>query len=238
MSERQQEMECREDRSEIRNMPICDLRSVGTMEAAERIGKITNVAILILPKDAPPEVKASLMAIPKENVAMTLELPVNGEVQISNGEKELNDGCFAPDGSTTWIINGFAVIRTISPETRVMVFVNGVLCIHRSFRDNCHLQFPVVNGQVAYLDFEDWKSGMSMEIDAEYLSYLEPKTVFMAMKCTIASDVTVDMLKEKQIQWLGVMELTCYQNVAAYVRVHSSCVMEINVLPLQPEADG
>lgn len=58
--------------SEIKNMAVCDLRHIHSAQTAKEITAIKNVALLLLPKDAPEDVSDALQAIPKSNVATRL----------------------------------------------------------------------------------------------------------------------------------------------------------------------
>ena len=51
---------------EMKSMAVCDLRAIKTVEAAKAIDLIESVALLILPKDADPELKTAILSIPKK----------------------------------------------------------------------------------------------------------------------------------------------------------------------------
>ena len=69
---------------EMKNMPVCDLRAVKTVESASSIHLIENVALVVFPQDAPPELKNALAAIPQKNVASTLWLHDTDRLQTEN----------------------------------------------------------------------------------------------------------------------------------------------------------
>ena len=94
--------------SQYQNIAVCDLRAIRSVEGAREIERIENVALLLLPKDAAPEVAEALCAIPRVNVASVLYLDLAGDVRAGNGLIELNDRSFRADGSTVVVSNGCA----------------------------------------------------------------------------------------------------------------------------------
>jgi len=77
--------------SKYRNMPACDLRHLNDVNAVRQIEEISNIALLILPKDAPEEVMSAITAIPKSNIASTIYLDKDDNVQVINGMHEATD---------------------------------------------------------------------------------------------------------------------------------------------------
>lgn len=223
--------------SQYVNMAVCDLRAIQSVEGARGIERIENVALLLLPKDAAPEVMEALCAIPRSNVASVLYLDIAGDVRIGNGLIELNDKSFRADGSTVAISNGCALVRSLSPETRGSVVANGILAIHESLRDVCALDFPLINGCIQYADFEDAKLYPScLDADAAFLSYLKPKTLLVVGDTLyMADDVTAELLEQKQVQIIVGNKLYCYPQAASYLKATST--VGNGVVVRDPSAD-
>ncbi len=206
--------------SQYQNIAVCDLRAIRSVEGAREIERIENVALLLLPKDAAPEVAEALCAIPRVNVASVLYLDLAGDVRAGNGLIELNDRSFRADGSTVVVSNGCALVRSLSPETRGSVVANGIVVIHESLRDVCALDFPLVNGCIQYADFEEAKLFPGcLDADAAFLSYLKPKTMLVVGDSLyMADDVTAELLEQKQVQIIAGNKLYCYPQAAPYLK--------------------
>ena len=64
------------------NMVVCDLRFISTVEA-QQITDISNIDLLVLPQDAPEDVKGALAAIPKSNIRQMIYLGMQEELDAS-----------------------------------------------------------------------------------------------------------------------------------------------------------
>jgi len=219
--------------SKYRNMPACDLRHLNDVNAVRQIEEISNIALLILPKDAPEEVMSAITAIPKSNIASTIYLDKDDNVQVINGMHEATDSDFASDGKTVMIVNGLMLAKDISRETKGAVAVNGVVILHENLRSGCSLTFPMVNGARLFIDYQDYKAAPNdIEIDSEFISYLAPKTLVMAgSSITVEKDVTPEILREKEVKLFAGDCINCYKHVASYIKAHAYVRNKVNVLP-------
>ena len=75
--------------TEYKNMAICDLRNV-TLESAAEIESITNIAVLVYPKNPSPELSVALTKIPVKNVAATIYLEKDAPIAQRNGSCEIS----------------------------------------------------------------------------------------------------------------------------------------------------
>ena len=58
----------------IKNLPVCDMRNYTDAAAINEIEMIQNIALLILPTEASPDVMAALAKVEKKNIAVTISL--------------------------------------------------------------------------------------------------------------------------------------------------------------------
>jgi hypothetical protein len=212
------------------NMPICDLRNINNVSDLKEIEKIKNVAILITPKDSSNEIMGAIASIAKENVAMTFSLSNDAVVSMINGISDLQDSDFCTDRETVIFANGVIIIKTLSADVKGSIIANGTVLLHESLKEFCNISFISINGMKAYADFDDYKAyAREVVIDAEYISYLNPKTAVVAARSIrMKNDITVDMLKEKLIKLVAGREIICSKNIASYVTANSICGRGIN----------
>lgn len=214
----------------MENMAVCDLRTIKTAEAAKSIESIENVAMLILPKGAEPDVLSALTAIPKRNIAATFELGENARVEMHNGITHISPGSLSDDEAVC-IVNGIVVAEAIPPQKKTELIVNGILLLHEENRKESGIHINTINGLSVYADFDQCiTAGDSFELDTEFLKYAKPKTVVVAGdSINITKDVTSDMLAEKIAYLVAGDEITCYKTSSGFVRANSACGDEIVV---------
>lgn len=214
---------------EMKSMAVCDLRAIKTVEAAKAIDLIESVALLILPKDADPELKTALLSIPKKSIATTMWLEENDRIETQNGLSYVSEGRLSKEYTTVCVINGMAVIDAIPPETKVELIINGMTLLHEANRKESGLKINTINGMSVYADFDQCITvGDSFEIDAEFLKYAKPKTAVIAGdEIKVAEDVTSDMLAEKISYLVAGDSVVCYRAASGFVRANSTCGDEI-----------
>ena len=117
---------------EMKSMAVCDLRAIKTVEAAKAIDLIESVALLILPKDADPELKTAILSIPKKSIAATMWLNEDDRIETQNGVSHISEGSLSREHTTVCVINGVAVADAIPPETKVELIINGVVFLHEA----------------------------------------------------------------------------------------------------------
>lgn len=216
----------------IKNVPICDLRAYTSPESIGELEMIKNVALLIMPKDAPPEVMAALTRVEKKNVAVTVHLSTAQQLHMMNGNFELTDANFSKDGSSVVMANGNMVISHLSPETKGGLIANGVLLIQENLRDKLGIELLTVNGQTFYRDFSECKVyGNRLEADHEFFTYLKPKTVVMVGNTLLLKeDVTKEVLEQSQAFLVSGNSIYCPDSLISYLRATAQAGREVRSL--------
>lgn len=216
---------------EMKSMAVCDLRAIKTVEAAKAIDLIESVALLILPKDADPELKTAILSIPKKSIATTIWLNEDDRIETQNGVSHISEGSLSKEYTTVCIINGVAVADAIPPETKVELIINGVAFLHEANRKESGLKINTINGASVYADFDYCITAAdSFEIDGEFLKYAKPKTAVIAGdNIKVAEDVTSVMLAEKISHLAAGDNIVCYKAASGFVRANSTCGDEIVV---------
>ncbi len=218
--------------STIKNLPICDLRACTDVSAIQEIEEIKNVALLILPEDASPEVMAALAKVEKKNVAMTMSLTKDQQVHVLNGNVELTDANFSKDGNSIVLANGNVIIRNLSPETRGGLIVNGLTLIHESLKQQLGIEFLSANGLTLFRDFSDCKAyGNELIADDEFFTYLQPKTVLVVGNCLkLEENVQLETLKQQQPMFIVGGNIYCPAHLMSYLRATAQVGNEIKAL--------
>ncbi len=212
-------------------LPICDLRFADSIEDIRKIERIEEVAMVIFPEDADDEIKSALALIPQKEVALTVYVKKSSKISVVNGFSVIGDNSFS--GSDDWIIaNGMIIIDSLSENATGNIGLNGMAIVKSSLKDIMNVHFPMINGMVKYLDFEDFKIYQNtVELDADTLQYIDSKTVVTAgNKIELADDITVELLEEKGIILVAGNEISCRKNIAGYVKAKAFAGSNISVV--------
>lgn len=201
------------------DMPVCDLRQLKNIEAIKQIEGISDIALLILPKNAESDIASALAAIPKSDISSTIYLNPEDELHILNGCSILTEHDFA-DSTSIIISDGVLIIDSITPEVKNSLIINGVLIIKEKLKEICNLKLHSINGAKIYIDFEQYKLYPNkIEVDNDFLSYLEPNTLIMAgNKIDINQDVSIEALKSKNIKMVAGNKILCNKSIASYIK--------------------
>lgn len=216
----------------LKNLPICDLRNYTDIAAINEIEEIKNVALLIMPRDASPEVMAALTRVEKKNIAVTISLTMDQKVNMLNGNVELTDANFSKDGNSVVLANGNVIIRNISPETRGELIVNGKVLFHDSLKGQLGIDLMSVNGQSYYKDFSEYKFfGNDLVANDEFFSYLQPKTALEIGNCLkLEENVRIETLKQQSPIFIVGGNAYCSAPLIPYLRATAEVNGEVKPL--------
>lgn len=204
----------------ISDMVMCDLRYVTTIEQAKAIEEISDIVMLILPKDAPDEVMSAISAIPKHDIVTEMQISKDAMISTINGTTEINDGFFGKASESVLIINGIGIVCRLKKQCSGTVVLNGMLIISENSKDMADFNYASLNGRVIYADFDvyNFQANNSI-IDADYLKYAKNKTAMIAgNNIIIAGDVSVEMLQDKDLQLIAGNNVVCRREIAGYVK--------------------
>lgn len=206
--------------SKMENMPVCDLRNHTDIAVIQAIESIQNVAMVILPKEAPADVLQALHSIPMRNVAAVITLDRNGRVQILNGVSAIGNTDLGTEGNSALVINGIAVITDLSPDVRASLYLNGIVLIQEKLRSHPGLHFAMTNGLKVYADFKKYKLfPEEVTLDLDFLTWLDPDTVIVAgNKIKVGDDVTIDLLQEKRLTLVSGNVVVCPAALKGYIQ--------------------
>ncbi len=206
--------------SKMENMPVCDLRNYTDIAVIQAIESIQNVAMVILPKEAPSDVLQALHSIPMRNVAAVISLGRDDRVQLLNGLAAVGDADLGTEGNTALVVNGIVVIADLSPDAHASLYLNGIVLIQEKLRSHPGLRFAMTNGLKVYAPFEKYKLyPQEVTLDRDFLTWLDPDTVIAAGNTIqIGDDVTIDILREKRLTLVSGNILVCPSALKGYIQ--------------------
>ncbi len=205
------------------DMNILDLRDIKSVEVLQNIRRINDICLLVLPKDAPPEIRSAIMAIPQNDIIKTIYLKDGEDIpyQIlrANGVYVMKT---LPQKNLIIKANGICMISDLSglkEDISITLKANGICLLHTNLQSMSNFS-PSINGITFYKDFdpERVKINNEMEIEAATLSYL-PENTFLIVGnlLTFAEDVTPEMLMEKNIQILAGNDIAAPKHLIPYL---------------------
>ena len=210
--------------AQYHDLASLDLRRMANAQSMREIEQISDIGVVIFPSDADDETMAAISAIPVSDVGQVLYLKQNEQVQICNGfqvfEADTYSTC-AEDETRVVIINGVALFLDGPNVGTVTVNANGICIMREGGKNLDRIRYAMVNGFNCKKSFSDYVIFQNkMTLDADMLESLEPKTlVLCGNKLTIARDVTLQALKEKEVVLIVGNKLYCPKELMGYLKV-------------------
>ena len=206
--------------TKIINQALADLTQYDA-KALSKIKSITNVAILMIPADAPSEYYEALTDIKMTNVASTIKIPgkavplhINGTTVISSLD--------IPDNAVV-IANGIIVLKGFDGYTGNSGFyVSGILVKSK----NCAAKIHSCNGLTMTVpddDFECSVWGDSVTVDEDMLRHLKDKTLIICgNKLFLDENVSEQLIEEKDIRFLSGYKIIAPKKIIGCVKARST----------------
>lgn len=173
---------------EITAQAVCDLRMYNSAKAMEKISKIKNVALLLVPKDMDDETRDAYAAIEKKNVASEIEVDNDYSPLIFNGDTEITDASL-PDGESVVIVNGNARIFRLSPGKTAKVTVNGNLLY--DIRSKSQIQIIGANGDIKAINFDKLVELPRIAVLTPNLLCEDPETLYQGSQLVLIPSLHV-----------------------------------------------
>lgn len=173
---------------EITAQAVCDLRMYNSAKAMEKISKIKDVALLLVPKDMDDETRAAYAAIEKKNVASEIEVDNDYSPLIFNGDTEITDASL-PNGESVVIVNGNARIFRLSPGKTAKVTVNGNLLY--DIRSKSQIQIIGANGDIKAANFDKLVELPRIAVLTPNLLCEDPETLYQGSRLVLIPSLHV-----------------------------------------------
>lgn len=207
------------------NCVIADLRSIRTVEAANSIEEIKNVAILALPEDGDPAVLEAIACIPKKNIATTISLPQSTPINQLNGSTKITSSLLTQDA--VLIANGNTVVTEPVEDCKARLIVNGPFLYPKS----CNLNIIAANGSSKAIDYQHYAAiEDDVTIDRDMIDLMEPKTLFCVEgDARFTKNLTLDLLKEKKPYFIVEGDVRCPKAISAYLKLYADIEGDLRV---------
>lgn len=209
----------------IINEAILDLRKY-TPQALENVN-LLNAACVVFSENPSEELMTAYGNIKTKNVAATLYLPDDKKIATFNGATVLNQMNYTPNA--IHLFNGMGVIQKIESDEPVEIFSNGMTIYDGSTK----LNFIVQNGACVKAPFEiqDVKMfSVNLTVDSLFIENLKDNTVIAAgTNIVIYNDVTLELLKSKQIYFVAGTNIKCDRSILGYVKTIAAAGTRIEV---------
>ena len=205
------------DMSKITNQVLVDLRNFSP-EALSKIEEISNVVDIILPKNMSVEFADAYGKIQKSKVVQELYLAEDQKICTFNGNVTITENDVAKN--TFLKTNGVLIVKSMSEEMNLSVMVNGLLVKTKSSKIN----IEKLNGLKIEIDddFSIISSGQRLDIDKCFIESVNHKTAVIGVdKIYIANDVTVEMLKSKEIFFGEIDVIIAPKSLHGYIHANS-----------------
>ena len=210
--------------SKITNQVVVDLRSFSP-EALSKIEEISNVVDIILPKNMSVEFADAYGKIKKSNVSNELKLTDDQNLNTMNGSVTITENDVAKNSFLK--VNGVLIVKGVTEEFNLNVLVNGLLVKTKSSKIN----IEKLNGLKVEIDDDSSiiTSMKNIEIDKCFIETINDKTVIINIsEIKIQDDITVDMLKSKNVFFADIQHLYAPKSLHGYIHANSIEVGKIS----------
>lgn len=194
------------NKRKIKNVAILDLRHYSEA-ALKHINIIKNVALLVLPEQNDKDCSEALGSIQMKNVANTIYLKKDDIICSINGS-----GIIYGEQNTenkVYVVNGCGMVINAKDCAPVRIITNGLLI----YEKGSNVDLLNTNGRSIASDYSlEGAKIFSADLlaDALFIDNLrEGSTVFCGNTLTISADVTLEILKEKNIHFYAGNSIIC-----------------------------
>ena len=206
--------------AEIKNQALADLTQYDA-KALSKIKSITNVAILMIPADAPSEYYEALTDIRMTNVANTIKIPGNTVPLHINGTTVIT-AQELPENAVV-ISNGITVLKGFDDyKSDSGFYVNGVLVKSK----NCAAKIHSCNGITMTMPDDDFECsiwGDSVTVDEDMLRHLKDKTLIVCgNKLFLDENVSEKLIEEKDIRFFAGYKIIAPKKIIGCVKARST----------------
>lgn len=212
-------------RKSVINETVLDLRKY-TPQALENV-KLLNTCCVIFSENPSEDLMTAYGNIKTKNVAATLNLPDDKKIITYNGITVLNQSNYTENA--IHLINGLGVIQKIESTEPIEIYSNGFIVYDGSTK----IKFIMQNGTCVKTPFEiqDVKTFTAdVKIDSLFVESLKNNTVVIAGNdIVIYNDITLELLKEKQIYFAAGNKIKCNYNILGYIQTIATAGKKIEV---------
>lgn len=213
------------NKKNIINESALDLRhySPKALEKAE----IINAALVIFPEHPSEELMMAYGNVKTKNIAATINVPDNRKIAGFKGATVLSKENITQ--GAIHIVNGLTVIKHIETDEPIEIIASGITIYSKNTNMNFLSQNGIIHG--VPFEIEDAKIFSSdAKIDSLFIENLNDYTVVAAGNSIIIyNDVTIEMLKKKQIHFAAGNNIKCSYDILGYVQTIATAGNKIEV---------
>lgn len=209
----------------IINQAVLDLRRY-TSDALKNV-KTINASSVIMPENPSEELMNAFGNVKYKNISNMLYLSDSKKLITFNGATVFGYENTAPN--TIHMFNGMCIVKYIESDEPIEAISNGLIVCSK----NTKINFISQNGLAVYTPFEITNVrlfGHDTKIDSQFIESMPDSSVIAAgNNMVIYNDVTLELLKNKQIYFAAGHKIKCDYNILGYVQTIATAGNKIEV---------
>ncbi|MDE5985435.1 MAG: hypothetical protein K2H13_09300 [Eubacterium sp.] len=209
----------------IINQAVLDLRRY-TSDALKNV-KTINASSVIMPENPSEELMNAFGNVKYKNINNMLYLSDSKRLITFNGATVLGYENVALN--SIYMFNGMSIVKYIKSDESIEVISNGLIVCSQ----NTKINFISQNGLAVYTPFEITNVrlfGHDTKIDSQFIESMPDGSVIAAgHNLIIYNDVTLELLKSKQIYFAAGQKIKCDYNILGYVQTIATAGNKIEV---------
>ncbi len=209
----------------IQNAGMVDFRKY-TPDALKKIKKIICAGMIILPEQPTDAFMEAFSDIDIICSGITIHLSENAEIKNINGEGLLTGNI---DNHAIYNVNGRCIIHSVKNDAHPKVIVNGVAI----YEESIDIDFIAVNGRAISVNksmADNVTYSHDIEINSSVIgNYRNGIVVIAGHDLTLTSDITEEMLAEKELYFIAGHDIHCTKDIYGYIAANSAAGHQIKV---------
>lgn len=214
-----------EKKKTITDAGIVDFRRY-TPNALKKIKKIICAGTIILPEKPSAEFMEAFSDIKIITSGLIMNLSEQIELKTINGSSVLTGNM---DENVIYMVNGISIVHSVKSEAPIKMMVNGLVI----YEEGTDIDFVNINGKTVSVNrslADNVTYSHDMEINSSVIrNYKSGIVVIAGHDLMLTSDITEEMLAEKNLYFVAGHDLTCTKEVYGYIAANSTVGHKIKV---------
>lgn len=197
-----------------------------TPDALKKIKKIVCAGTIILPEKPSAEFMEAFSDIKIEDSGLIINLAEHIELKVVNGSCILTGKI---DENAVYLVNGRCIVYSVESAAPIKMMVNGMVI----YEKGTDIDFLNLNGSAISVNrnlADNVTYSHDMEINSSVIRNYKKDTVVIAgHDITLTSDITEELLAEKNLYFVAGHDIACTKDIYGYIAANATAGHKIKV---------
>lgn len=214
-----------EKKKSITETGVVDLRRY-TPDALKKIKQIMCAGTILLPEKPSAAFMEAFSDIKITATGLIMNLAEHIELKTINGSTALTG---KTDENAVYLINGMCMVYSVESAVPIKMMVNGIVI----YEKGTDIDFKNINGKAISINRsleENATYNHDIKINSSVIRNYKKDTVVSAgHNIMLTSDVTEELLAERNIYFIAGHDITCTKDIYGYIAANAAVGHKITV---------